>query len=166
MRSSTYRLDAPFQVVLQIGNDHVGIERGETRSRSDRIVEVYETLGQGISSFITAHEYVMPADEGGAGPPLLRIVWDFAQEDQHPIASAKFVFLAVDAASPVMDNILTLVSDGGLRHAWVVVRKMWGNGVEGVVDESAGYCDSIFIAQAFQAPALCGVTRIHYSNFT
>jgi len=68
----------------------------------------------------------MPADEGGAGPPLLGIVWDFAQEDQHPIASAKFVFLAADAARPVMDNTLTLVSDGGLSHAWVVLEGYGG----------------------------------------
>ena len=31
------------------------------------------------------------------------------------------MFLAVDAASPVMDNSLTLIPDDGVSHAWLVL---------------------------------------------
>ena len=132
----TYRLNAPFQVVLQIGNDHAGIVRGETRSRGDRIVEVYETLGQGISSFITAHEYVlvMPADEGGASPPLLNNVWDCAQEDQPNSLRQVRVSCSRCGKSSHGQQF-----DPRFRRRiepWLgCVRRMRGNGVEDVVDE-------------------------------
>ena len=31
------------------------------------------------------------------------------------------MFLAVDAASPVMDNSLALIPDDGMSHAWLVL---------------------------------------------
>ena len=47
-KNYSYRLDAPVQVLLQIGTNHAGVKRRKTRPLSDGRVEVYETLNHEI----------------------------------------------------------------------------------------------------------------------
>ena len=76
------------------------------------------------------------------------------------------MFLAVDAASPVMDNSLTLIPYDGVSHAWLVLEDV--GGMEMLVDEGAwrGHFRSMSCMSCVIVSLLQHLTVAHISRGT
>jgi hypothetical protein len=112
VKRETNLQDTPLELASQVWLHDIWLKRIETRVLRDGLVEMNESFDHDVSLSLTVgtmggsaiDKRVRSTDEIGACLPLCGVLGDGAEEDDDGEGATEFVFLEVNASSPLPDG--------------------------------------------------------------